>query len=43
LVKYEGYAPADAVQALRDFRPGDLKGDKVDAFISEYAESLKAR
>ena len=41
-MKYEGYAPADAVQALRDFRPGDLKGGEVDAFIAEYGESLKA-
>ena len=41
-MKYEGYAPADAVQALRDFRPGDLKSDEVDAFITEYAESLSS-
>jgi hypothetical protein len=42
LVKYEDYAPADAVQALRDFRPDDLKGGQVVEFITEYAESLKA-
>ena len=41
-MKYEGYAPADAVQALRDFRPGDLKGGNVDNFIADYAESLNS-
>ena len=40
-MKHEGYAPADAVQALRDFRPGDLKGGEVDKFIADYAESLQ--
>jgi len=42
LVKYEGYTPADAVQALRDFRPGDLKGSEVENFIADYAESLSS-
>ncbi|MCY4436799.1 MAG: hypothetical protein OXE05_05630 [Chloroflexi bacterium] len=41
-MKYEGYAPADAVQALRDFRPGDLKGGEVVEFIAEYAESINS-